>query len=209
MRLSDFVIKRTSKGQRILCLKGFNGEKTGKVDLFNTTLREELLFHSCIEDPNDPFCPFNVFIRYIQHLPENWNGKLLLKGLNPDDRVRVKPDRNGLRKYADTSDHGPLGLNACNKICTRVARRVKLINPEKQLASGRRRAGITKIANAGLPVGEVMVSARHKSVTMSALYQVETEEAHDKRHEAQRYNVSFFCVFFYYYFCYLTFFIFI
>lgn len=194
LRLSDFTIKRTSTGQRILCLKGFNGEKTGKIDLFNTTLREELLFHSCIEDVNDPFCTFNIFARYVKHLPENWDGKLLLKGLNPDERGRVRPDKNGMKKFADTSKFGPLGLNACNKICKRVARRIGLKNPDHQLGSGRRRAGITKIANAGLPVGEVMVAARHKSVTMSALYQVETEEAHEKRHDAQRYKVSFFVI---------------
>lgn len=181
----------------MLCLKGFNGEKISKLDLFKTTLREELYYHSCVEDPNDPYCVYNLFHLYIQHLPDGWEGKLLLKGINLDDRLRVEPDENGTKKFADTSLSGRLGINACNKICQRVARRCGMKNPSKQLASGRRRAGITKIANAGLPTAEVTIAARHQSWVTNVLYQIESEEIHEKRHEAQRYKVSFFL------FCYV------
>lgn len=192
LRLNDFIVKQMSTGKNMLCLKGFNGEKTTKVDLFKTTLREELYYHSCLEDPEDKFCVYNLFQRYIKHLPDNWQGKLLLKGLNDDDRVVAK--KNGFKRFADTGINGPLGLNACNKICQRVARRCGLKNPDKQLASGRRRAGITKIANAGLPTAEVTIAARHQSWVTNVLYQIESEEIHEKRHEAQRYKVSFLCV---------------
>lgn len=184
------MVKQTSKGENILCLKGFNGEKKGKVDLFTTTLREELYYHSCIEDMKDPFCVYNLFHLYVKHLPDGWPGKLLLKGLNQDDRMSVK-EVNGMKKFADTGVRGPLGINACNKICQRVAKRCGMKNPSKQLASGRRRAGITKIANSGLPTGEVTVAARHKSWVTNVLYQEEDEAVHAKRHEVQRYKVSF------------------
>lgn len=131
---------------------------------------------------------------YIKHLPDKWDGKLLLKGINLDDRFSVVPDENGMKKLADTSIDGPLGINACNKICHRVARRCGMKNPSKQLASGRRRVGITKIANSGLLTGEVTIAARHKSWVTNVLYQIESDEVHDKRHEAQRYKVSFLCV---------------
>lgn len=188
--MTDFVVKSTDEGKKVLCLRGFNGEKMGKVNLFNIYLSNDLLYHSCSEDPKDPFCVFNLYHRYIKHLPPHWKGKLLLKGINPDDRLRVKPI-NGVKRCADLTDQGALGLNACNKICQRVAWRCGLLHPEKQLASGRRRAGITKLANSNLGSAEVIKAARHKDCVINATYQHETQEAHKQRHKVQRYKVSF------------------
>lgn len=66
-----------------------------------------------------------------------------------------------------------------------------MLYPEKQHAAGRRRAGITKLANSHLGSAKVIKAARHKDCVINAVYQMETEEAHNQCHEVQRYKVSF------------------
>ena len=81
LKKQDFTIyiKTEGKyaGRKCLKLKGLNTDKTVKLSLSNATLRDEEGFHDMIEDPEDPLCLVDLFIRLMRHFPSNWNGTIL------------------------------------------------------------------------------------------------------------------------------------
>ena len=160
------------------------------MSLTNTFRRDEEDFHSVREDPNDPFCVYNLFKLYVRHLPENWDGSLLRNGIPKNQRYKIQPRPDGFVPCARLDKMGHIGVNRCSEICKAIGKRCGMENAAKQLGSGRRRSGITQIANAKLPSGEVTIASRHKSWQMNAHYQIETGEIHKRRHDAQDYKVS-------------------
>ena len=157
-------------------------------------MRDDENYHSALEDPNDPFNVVNLYRLYVRHLPPGWKGTLLRKPVPLHRRKDIAPDaKSGFRRYARTDDEGGLGANDCNDCVKRVALRCDLDDPLKQMASGRRRAGITKLCNSNCTSGVIQRSARHQSCETNALYQIDNPEIHQRRFEAQRYTVSFFC----------------
>ena len=144
-----------------------------------------------MENRGDPFCILNLFNLYTCHLPDYWLGPILRKGIPYHLCSRVVLDITGFQKFTQTDNSGNFGANDCNDTVKAVALWCNIKDVLKQVASGRRRAGITKIANAGLPVAEVIKAARHQSCVTNALYQVKSEQAHERRHQAQAYRVSF------------------
>ena len=122
---------------------------------------------------------------YIKHLPTNWGGTLLRRGVPAEIRKHLPADKNGFRKCARLDELGSLKVNDCNQIIKSVAIRCNLNNPLNQKASGRRRAGITKIANAGLSTSEVCIAARHQSCMTNSLYQIKNEASHVCCYKAQ------------------------
>ena len=171
---------------------GINQDKTVKLDLSTTNVRDDGKYHSVEYDPNDPFCTYNIYVLYIRHLPENWGGTLLRKGIPYNLRKNIAPNSNGVRQCARLDKDGGFGVNDCNVLIKNVALRCNLENPLQQKASGRRRAGITKLCGSSLSAGEVILAARHKTCHTNSLYQIEDPKMHKRQHEAQRYKVSFF-----------------
>ena len=154
-------------------------------------VQQDEQYHTVAEDSDNPLCLVKIYHYYICHLPSDWPGTILRKGIPYKDRAYVTPDPStGFRRFARLDKDGALGVNDCNRLVKAVAERCGMTNPALHMASGRRRAGITKIANAGLPSSEVTLAARHQSWQTNALYQIESEEIHERRHEAQQYKVS-------------------
>ena len=116
------------------------------------------------KDPHDPLCLVKIDFHYICHLPADQARTVLRKSILYKDRPFVSLDPSiGFYKFLRLDKEGTLGINDCNRLVKAVAECCGMANLALHMASGRRRASITKIANAGLPSSEVSFAARYQS----------------------------------------------
>jgi hypothetical protein len=157
-------------GHRCLEILSKNSDKTHKLSLGNSHLRDETGFHDHIDNPKDPFCIVMLFCKLRDHFPAGYKGTVFHHMLSEKKLRKLKrtPEPNGFVPMADTES--PFGKNHFSSVCKRVAKRCGMANPGKHTAASRRRSGITQLVSSDVvvPSSEIMISARHKSAITNA-----------------------------------------
>ena len=142
-----------------------DADKTHKLTLNNTTLREEEGYHDMIENPDDPLCVVRLFKLFKAFFPDPYVDFIFRR---PAKQTDSNPYANG----PDLGKNGKAGRNQLTKITKAVALRCTMSEVDRNTGGGRRQSGITQMACAGeaVPTGEMLTSARHKSIEMNAHY---------------------------------------
>jgi hypothetical protein len=173
LKISDLEMTTKDSGEfhgmRALRIKGLSGDKTYKLSLKVTELRNvsEQSFDDMIENPKDKFCIVRlhelVIARY-RAADSTYNGRIFRRA------VKRKGKSTHLPNMKPT---GVIGRNQFAVITKAIAHRTGMDRPEKCTPSARRRKGITSLANeaAGCSESVRMRAARHTCPTTHALYQ--------------------------------------
>ena len=85
------VPKGPLKGRGFYCAKGLQDEKVKSLSLKNSTVRDGQ-FMDCIEDPDDPFCYYNLMHHHLNNsFPPEYDGPIFLH--KAPEKVRRRPER--------------------------------------------------------------------------------------------------------------------
>lgn len=137
-----------------------------------------------LENPNDPFCVVKLheeLLRRYKRAQPGYTGRIFRRPVKKGGVIFNMPNMK---------DNGVVGKNQFSAMTRKVAHRTGMTNPDKCTAGGRRRAGITNLANLAnaVPEAERMRMARHKCPSTHAKYQEVSEEMKNQRYKAMFYN---------------------
>jgi hypothetical protein len=190
LNLSDLHLYTKTEGEfqgrRALLIKGLSGDKTCKLSLKNTELRNvsDSNFDDMVENPGDKFCVIRlhelVVARY-ERVDPSYKGRVFRRAV----RKRGKPTY-----LPNMKPGGVIGHNHFGVITKAIAHRTGMEQPDKCTPSARRRAGITKLANKSNGVAEAvrLRAARHTNSEIHARYQDMNEEQMAGRYKAFHYS---------------------
>ena len=183
------VFKKTkgpNKGKLAIRIKGLRVDKSYKLSICNPELRNsgEADYDKVVQNKADKYCP--VFLH--QELTRRYNA------VHPGYSGRVF--RRAVRKGGKTlnipnmKENGVIGKNRFSIMTKSIAHRCKMTKPDKCTSGGRRRAGITQLANKANGVSEAarMHAARHSCPSTHAKYQERSEECQAQRSFAMEYR---------------------
>jgi hypothetical protein len=180
------------EGRKQYTFKYSNDDKIEKLTLSNPTTREtKKIVHAIVDDPNDPFSTYKLLYHHLtQNLPPGHHGRVFLHPYC--DSVHQKRSSEGLpwpantlpRSTTDNTEAGKMGKNYLNKICKSVAEHCRFDNAHLFTGRSCRKGGIVKMSSTGVPTGEMMAAARHKSISVSNEYQTCNPDTGAMRHAA-------------------------
>ena len=176
------------RGRRALRIKGLHADKTHKLSIDNTELRngDDLNFDDMVENPEDKFCVLRLHdevVKRYQAVDKTYQGRVF--------RRAVKKNKQSINRPNMTRT-GVLGHNQFVVITKHIAHRTGMLNPEKCTPAARRRAGITKLANKANGVSESirMRAARHRCPVTHGKYQEMNDDMMAPRYQAFLYKDS-------------------
>ena len=176
MTVDDFrlYVKQSGPNVGLKCLEilSKNSDKTHKLCLGNSSLRDEKGFHDQIKNQKDPLCIVMLYGKLRRHFAPGYQGTIFHHPLT-EKKIRIsklKADSDGFMPMADIDK--PFGKNYFSNVCKRVATRCGMLDPEKHTAASRRRSGITQLVSSDVvvPSSEIMIASRHKSAITNAGY---------------------------------------
>ena len=162
-----------------------HAEKTRKIDFRNPYNREDVGFHDVVSNPDDEFCTVKLYKHYVT----NW--------LDPDlppsakffrRRAPRKEIRNRRKNKLFFESGEPFGQNYFNQLMVTMAIDCKFTNPTRCTAHGRRKEGISKLANSGVEEKVILNSARHNHVSTSMMYRKPDAATIATKNECLMYN---------------------
>lgn len=119
----NLYVKQNGPNTGLKCLELLckNSDKTHKLSLENSSLRDEQGFHDHIEDPNDPLCIVRLFGFLHRHYPSDYTGTVFHHQLCEKQvkKLKMTRDSDGFMPMADLSS--PFGRNFYSKVCKAVA----------------------------------------------------------------------------------------
>jgi hypothetical protein len=174
MTIEDFrlYIKQSGPNSGLKCLEllSKNSDKTHKLSLGKSSLRDEKGFHDQIENSKDPLCIVMLYGMLRRHFPLKYKGTIFHHPMTTKKLLKLKrtPDADGFTRMADIDR--PFGKNFFSLLCKRVATRCGMMDPDRHTANSRRRSGITQLVSSDVvvPSSEIMLAARHKSAITNA-----------------------------------------
>ena len=179
-------IKGPDKGKLALRIKGLRVDKSCKLSISNPELRNsgEADEDEVVEDKKDKYCPVLLhqeLIKRYNAVHPGYTGRVFRRAVTKKKQVLNIPNMKS---------NGVIGKNKFSDLTKAVARRCNMTNPEKCTAGGRRRAGITQLANQANGVSEAvrMHAARHSCPRVHGKYQERSEEAKAQRSNAVMYR---------------------
>jgi hypothetical protein len=174
------------RGRKALLIKGLSGDKTCKLSLKKTELRNvsDTQFDDMVENPCDKFCVVRLHLlvvaRYANVDPA-YDGRIFRRAIRKKNKSTALPNMK---------PGGVFGHNHFTVITKAIAQRTGMDHPDKCTPAARRRAGITRLANkaAAVPESTRMRAARHACPSTHAKYQDIGEETMQGRYKAFMYN---------------------
>ena len=170
------------RGREALRIKGLHRDKTCKLSIANTELRngDESGFDDMIANPEDKFCIVRLHKEVVGRfklVDPAFEGRIFRRSVKKKSKPTNKPNM---------TKNGVLGHNMFSIITKSIARRTGMINPERCTPAARRRAGVTKLANKAncIPEALRMRVARHKCPSTHAKYQEINEDQMGGRYKA-------------------------
>ena len=170
------------RGREALRIKGLHRDKTCKLSIANTELRngDESGFDDMIANPEDKFCIVRLHKEVLGRfklVDPAFEGRIFRRSVKKKSKPINKPNM---------TKNGVLGHNMFSIITKSIARRTGMINPERCTPAARRRAGVTKLANKAncIPEALRMRVACHKCSSTHAKYQEINEDQMGGRYKA-------------------------
>ena len=181
----DYIFEGDFKGIPFICLKEtFHGQKGKAITMKNPTLDAENSKKKTFPCPynQDPLSCYQTTKRLIRMIPDDCQasegGRRLFRHPASKDQLQQWIAQKKPWRYSPLK-HRVVGLNSINGYLKKVAGWCKYTNPERQTSHGKRRAGISKVANAGVAPAALVQIGGHNALKMVATYNKPNQEAYD------------------------------
>ena len=144
-----------------------HAEKTRKIDFLNPYNREEVGYHDVVANPDDAFCTVKLYKHYVTNFldPDLPPTAKFFRRRAPRKEIRNRQNRNLFFESGE-----PFGQNYFNQLMVTMAHDCGFTNPSRCTAHGRRKEGISKLANSGVEEKVILNAARHNHVNTNMIY---------------------------------------
>ena len=164
-----------------------HAEKSRKIDFCNPYNRDDVGYHDIVANPDDDFCTVKLYKYYVN----NW----LDPNLYPSDkffrrRAPRKEIRNRRKNNIFFESGDAFGQNYFNQLMVTMAHECGFENPSRCTAHGRRKEGISKLANSGVEDKVILNSARHNHLSTNMIYRKPDATTIATKSKSLMYNVA-------------------
>ena len=144
-----------------------HAEKTRKIDFRNPYNREEVGYHDVVANPDDEFCTVKLYKHYVTNFldPDLPQTAKFFRRRAPQKEIRFRQKRNLFFESGE-----PFGQNYFNQLMVTMAHECGFTNPSRCTAHGRRKEGISKLANNGVEEKVILNAAWHNHVSTNMIY---------------------------------------
>ena len=162
-----------------------HAEKTRKIDFHNPYNREDTGYHDVVANPDDEFCTVKLYKFYVT----NWLDPDLPPSAKFFRRQAPRKEIRNRRKNDLFFESGePFGVNYFNQLMVSMAHDCGFNNPDRCTAHGRRKEGISKLANSGVEDKVILNSARHNHLSTNMIYRKPDAKTIAMKNEILMYN---------------------